>query len=332
MAAVHCIRATQVAIRRASARFLPDWAKPSIRHRQGARVVRASPHTERTHEDLPALAERPANATATETMDRRCGSSFARRDGRACAERHRSRHEHREGRHGACAHRLQGTARSAAHRLRRAGAGAHRAGLSGRDQRRRALGHRIQHRQPAHRQRRAGRRTLARGAEPAARGDLPGGDPGAVAAGLAAVRHRPAAEDTGQRGVRRRQGAPGDAAAGHRFPPRRRWRRPRAHCHEQQPDRRGRAAPGRDAGGRVHAGVASRGAAAAPGRDRLRHGGRHGERAAARGPGAPVDHRARRLGAERLPDRRPVRHRGARAQDRSGQAHAGHSTCARCCR
>ena len=99
---------------------------------------------------------------------------------------------------------------------------------------------------------------------------------------------------------------------GHRLPPRPRRRRPRRRRPAEQPGRRRHPPAGPEPGRRVPALDPARQPAPPPRRDRLRHAGAGRLHLPERRPRAHGRRAARRLGAQRLPERQPVRARGAR--------------------
>ncbi|MCK7499929.1 MAG: hypothetical protein MZW92_63385 [Comamonadaceae bacterium] len=183
--------------------------------------------------------------------------------------------------------------------------------------------------QPALGQRRAGRRAHAPGAQPASR-------PPSYRAQLAGQGAAGACSTARSRraGGRRRpaqpahfapaQNAETQRAARHRLPPRRRRRRPRRRRPAEHAGRRRHPPAGPEPGGRVPALDAARRAAPPARRHRLRHAGAAPCRTVAeRRPRAHGRRAARRLGAQRLPERQPVRARGAADEGRPEQADAG---------
>ena len=112
-------------------------------------------------------------------------------------------------------------------------------------------------------------------------------------------------------------------AARDRLPPRHRWRRPRRRQPAQHAGRRRHPPAGPEPGGRVPALDAARRPAPAAGRHRLRHAGAHRRHLPERRPRAHGRRPQRRLGAQRLPERQPVRAGGAAGQGRPEQAHPG---------
>jgi hypothetical protein len=188
--------------------------------------------------------------------------------------------------------------------------------------------------QPALGQRGPGRRPHAPGAQPEAGRQLPRPAAGQGACWSCWSRAAP-----GSGAQRRPAGAfappqnRGPGPARHRLPPRCRWRRPRRREPGQHAGRCRHPPAGPEPGGRVPALVAARQPAPPARRHRLRHAGAERVHLPERRPRAHGRRAARRLGAQRLPERQPVRARGAADEGRPEQADPGPGfTRARSCR
>ena len=112
-------------------------------------------------------------------------------------------------------------------------------------------------------------------------------------------------------------------AARHRFPARLRRRRPGRRRAAEQPGRRRHPPAGPEPGRRVPPLEPARQPAPPPRRHRFRHAGAEHHDDAAGRPRPHGGRSARCLGAQRLPERQPVRARGARAEGRPEQARPG---------
>ena len=187
--------------------------------------------------------------------------------------------------------------------------------------------HRGQPGQRALRERRQLGRSHASRAEPQDGVELPRRDPGQDPADLARHRRRTGCRGgarAGHRHALRQQPErrrPGSAR--HRLPPRHRRRWPRRGQLGQHAGGRRPEAAGQGPGGRLPAFQRAGAPAPPPRRVRLRHAGADDHHHPGGRSRAHGDLAHRRLGAQRLPDRQPVRAGSAARQERSEQARAG---------
>ena len=237
------------------------------------------------------------------------------------------------------AHRAERAACGRARRFYRADAAARGHRSPGGLQRARAQQRRAQFRQRALGQHRPGRRPHPPGLESQAAGQLrrqgrrqdagvDAANLGRLAAvgGVAPDRCRGASAGSGAVGPRAfcRQPKPGAAGAAQRRLPARARRR-RACCRRtaEQPGRRRHPSARPDPGGRILEDQPAREPAPPARRDRLRHAGAHRLHRAKWRQGPHGRRAYGRVGAQRLPDRQPVRPRGAGAKARPQQADPG---------